>query len=771
MARRSLLPQDTSALGVQFWLANLGYDRVKPMTLFSTRRVAIVLHIQEDPNTPHPLVQLAAASQHAMLCGEDGAPPAVVVLDMTPLLGTGTTAAKALDSESSNLGALGKILAKPTARALEKLLGFGLKEATLIAAGGAAQLLLRLLSRRATERGIRPGSVRRAVLIHPRLGAPCVNAHLSGAMDAPGETPLAVDVLYESAAALERRDTAVRHAFACGRSAVVTGERASILAHALIESRLESRLESRFDGPIDSDSPASTEPTTAPTTVGRFGAADGATGGVVAPAVRAYDADVLDGVGQLVYLSRLSFELSRQSKQHEPVVDDADEAYAEHAAKARRMQPKASPPAAAAVAAAAMVPAVAGGGGGAVAKNGWQATSPTVTVPASTNADETGATEVGALILRGNRCVLVRSLSAPPAWRGMRLPTAFMRAGETPVDTALRAASELCDIDGMAEVDVVHSMPPIALYRTGGRRVDVHVLYAVRLPPVELVDCSDDDDLYDWYTYPRAINALQKDEASLALLRTVAYGLAAAAAAGVVEDKWGGVFGQESQDLMAAAASVPAAAAPTDASGTPLPVTATDANTVAAAAQAAHAAAEAAAMAARAALETATSLGYSLPTPSADLSSLSAIATFTWRAHRPLHPLRLHAASVGGGGPLRDCAIGGVGWLVTRHDEQAIINGRGAALRVTRGPPWWDATPTCDWPAGLAQDLKVSGLWHEPYGDRQTELRVEAAQAGVTRARVEAALEACLLTDAEIEAGPDAWDEIPDPFLEADGMS
>ena len=40
-------------------------------------------------------------------------------------------------------------------------------------------------------------------------------------------------------------------------------------------------------------------------------------------------------------------------------------------------------------------------------------------------------TMAGALVLRGNRCVLVRSLSSPPEWPGVRLPFVALRDGET----------------------------------------------------------------------------------------------------------------------------------------------------------------------------------------------------------------------------------------------------------------------------------------------------------------------------------------------------
>ena len=51
--------------------------------------------------------------------------------------------------------------------------------------------------------------------------------------------------------------------------------------------------------------------------------------------------------------------------------------------------------------------------------------------------------------------------------------------------------------------------------------------------------------MYDWYTWPRAMNVLRHDPQSVSTLRTMACALEAAAAAGRLPRKWGGVFGQE----------------------------------------------------------------------------------------------------------------------------------------------------------------------------------------------------------------------------------
>jgi hypothetical protein len=104
----------------------------------------------------------------------------------------------------------------------------------------------------------------------------------------------------------------------------------------------------------------------------------------------------------------------------------------------------------------------------------------------------------GALVLRGNRCILARSLETPPLWHGMRLPALAAQENERPVDTARRAVAELCDVDCLDGDDDefihVSSVLPIALYTPRGtdtgqppRLTQVHVFYAVNPPPVRIL--------------------------------------------------------------------------------------------------------------------------------------------------------------------------------------------------------------------------------------------------------------------------------------------
>lgn len=152
---------------------------------------------------------------------------------------------------------------------------------------------------------------------------------------------------------------------------------------------------------------------------------------------------------------------------------------------------------------------------------------------------------IGALVLRGNRCVLVRSLTSE--WNGMRLPSVVPQPDEAPASAAIRAVVEFTGVDAN-EVTAVPWIPPVAVYAPNHRRILMHLypLYATEPPPdgpLEDADMEDDETPYDWYTYPNAIRKL--DERSIAGLQTIAFALMEAANIGVLPCKWGGVFGQE----------------------------------------------------------------------------------------------------------------------------------------------------------------------------------------------------------------------------------
>ena len=102
---------------------------------------------------------------------------------------------------------------------------------------------------------------------------------------------------------------------------------------------------------------------------------------------------------------------------------------------------------------------------------------------------------VGGLILRGNKCVLVRSLAGE--WEGMRLPWGERDGDESSKEAALHIACDMCDIEE-TEVNVL-DIAPVTL-AVPGMPIQLHALYAVSPPPAGDGDndSEDPEDVYDW---------------------------------------------------------------------------------------------------------------------------------------------------------------------------------------------------------------------------------------------------------------------------------
>jgi G3E family GTPase len=138
------------------------------------------------------------------------------------------------------------------------------------------------------------------------------------------------------------------------------------------------------------------------------------------------------------------------------------------------------------------------------------------------------------------------------------------------------------------------------------------------------------------------------------------------------------------------------------------------------------------------------------------------ITSFVYRAQRPFHPERLLAFIQ------RDFAHGrllrskGYFWLATRHDQAGTWSQAGGVLHHGFAGLFWAAVPREEWPDDEATQAHLKACWHEPHGDRRQELVFIGQDLDVPAAT--AALDSCLLTDAEFAAGPAAWTRLRDPF-------
>ncbi|MEU4927759.1 GTP-binding protein [Streptomyces yokosukanensis] len=137
------------------------------------------------------------------------------------------------------------------------------------------------------------------------------------------------------------------------------------------------------------------------------------------------------------------------------------------------------------------------------------------------------------------------------------------------------------------------------------------------------------------------------------------------------------------------------------------------------------------------------------------------VSTLVWNRRRPFHPERLYAA-------LEDltCAAArsrGRFWLAERPDALLHWDAAGGALCVESAGPWLAALPDAAWELVPPVRRAAAALdWHPEHGDCCNHLVFTSP--GLDRDGLRHLLESCLLTDAEYDAGRDAWKKLPPAF-------
>ncbi|MCY1254296.1 putative metal chaperone YciC [compost metagenome] len=152
--------------------------------------------------------------------------------------------------------------------------------------------------------------------------------------------------------------------------------------------------------------------------------------------------------------------------------------------------------------------------------------------------------------------------------------------------------------------------------------------------------------------------------------------------------------------------------------------------------------------------------------PTADASGVS---TLVYRRRRPFHPQRfadlIHTEWLREHGSVLRSR--GLFWLASRMDTAGDWNQSGGVCRHGGAGAWWAALDPAEWPADSAEraeveaDMQVDGA-PAAFGDRRQELVLTGLD--LDHAALQARLDACLLTDAEMAAGAQAWAAYEDPF-------
>ncbi len=138
------------------------------------------------------------------------------------------------------------------------------------------------------------------------------------------------------------------------------------------------------------------------------------------------------------------------------------------------------------------------------------------------------------------------------------------------------------------------------------------------------------------------------------------------------------------------------------------------------------------------------------------------ISSFVYHATQPFHPERLHDFLSAGwrhGNLLRSK---GYFWLATRPDMAGSWSQAGGIMHHGFAGLFWAAVPKEQWPEEPEAVDEIMRRWAQPYGDRRQEIVFIGQKMDVAAAR--SALDACLLSDAELAPGPTGWRTLPDPF-------
>ena len=138
------------------------------------------------------------------------------------------------------------------------------------------------------------------------------------------------------------------------------------------------------------------------------------------------------------------------------------------------------------------------------------------------------------------------------------------------------------------------------------------------------------------------------------------------------------------------------------------------------------------------------------------------IASTAWRARRPLHPERFFNFINREWSNGRLLRSKGFFWLASKHQEAGSWSQAGGLMRHGFAGRWWRFVSKEQWPEDDEGVRVIMRNWQADVGDCRQEL-VFIGQH-IDFAQLTAELEACLLDDAEMALGSEAWCALPDPF-------
>jgi G3E family GTPase len=142
------------------------------------------------------------------------------------------------------------------------------------------------------------------------------------------------------------------------------------------------------------------------------------------------------------------------------------------------------------------------------------------------------------------------------------------------------------------------------------------------------------------------------------------------------------------------------------------------------------------------------------------------IASTAYQARRPFHPERFFAFLGREWSNGRLLRSKGYFWLASQYQEAGSWSQAGGLMRHGHAGRWWRFVAKTQWPQDEDGLRAIMAKWDPAAGDCRQELVFIGQNIDFSRLRRE--LDDCLLNDAEMAAGPEAWALLADPFAALD---
>ncbi|KFN01380.1 GTP-binding protein [Bacillus clarus] len=133
------------------------------------------------------------------------------------------------------------------------------------------------------------------------------------------------------------------------------------------------------------------------------------------------------------------------------------------------------------------------------------------------------------------------------------------------------------------------------------------------------------------------------------------------------------------------------------------------------------------------------------------------IGSFVYRRKRPFHPVRLMNWLQNW--PLDVVRAKGFFWLASRNHMMGLISQAGSSITIQGAGEWIASLPEAEQERMMREEPEILQNWDSKYGDRMTELVFIGIE--MDRLTIESSLDACLLTEEEMQQD---WNTFVDPI-------